>query len=228
MSNEALIFELSSKLAPVRRRSMVREGALVLALCAAELALFLSMGVMRPDMTHMAGSPYLMWSFSPAARPRSGLMLACALAVVAIVGGAFVVPEGLSDRRLLDRIDPASGMMCATSIFVLSLPIVALLGALMRRAAPTQPRLSALASGIAAGACGAFVFAFCCPWWSGIPSGALPLRSRHDGACRDASASSSNPRGRIASRAPPEALSSDLPGLRDRRRAPALQKGTMP
>ena len=182
MSNEDLIFELSSELAPVRRRSMVREGALVLALCAAELALFLSMDVMRQDMNHMVGSPYLMWrvasfgllavaacmlairSFSPTARPRSGLMLACALAVLAIVGGAFVGPEGLSDRRLLDRIDPASGMMCATSIFVLSLPIVALLGALMRRAAPTQPRLSALASGIAAGACGAFVFAFCCPF----------------------------------------------------------------
>ena len=182
MSNEALIFDLSSDLAPVRRRSMVREGALVLALCAVELALFLSMGVMRPDMNHMAGSPYLMWrvgslgvlavaacalairSFSPTARPRRGLMIACALAVVAIVGGAFVVPEGLSDRTLFDRINPASGMICATSIFVLSLPIVALLGALMRRAAPTRPRLSALASGIAAGACGAFVFAFCCPF----------------------------------------------------------------
>jgi hypothetical protein len=182
MSNEALILDLSSDLAPVRRRSMVREGALVLALCAVELALFLSMGVMRPDMNDMTGSPYLMWrvgslgllavaacvwairSFSPTARPRRGLMIACALAVVAIVGGAFVVPEGLSDRTLFDRINPASGMMCATSIFVLSLPIVALLGALMRRAAPTQPRLSALASGIAAGACGAFVFALCCPF----------------------------------------------------------------
>ncbi|MBB3911863.1 NrsF family protein [Sphingomonas desiccabilis] len=182
MSNEALISGLSSELAPVRRRSMVREGALVLALCAVELALFLSLGVMRPDMNHVAGSPYLMWrvgslgllavfacvlavrSFSPTARPRQGLMLACAVAVLAIAASAFVAPEGVSDRALLDRIDPASGVKCATSIFVLSLPIAALLGALMRRAAPTQPRLSALASGIAAGACGAFVFAFCCPF----------------------------------------------------------------
>jgi hypothetical protein len=182
MSNEALIVGLSSELAPIRRRSMVREGALVLALCAVELVLFLSLGVMRPDMNHMTGSPYLMWrvgslgllavvacvvavrSFSPTARPGHGLMLACAVAVTAIAVGAFVVPQGVSDRALLDRIDPASGVKCATSIFVLSLPIVALLGALMRRAAPTQPRLSALASGIAAGACGAFVFAFCCPF----------------------------------------------------------------
>ena len=182
MSSESLIANLSSDLAPVQRRSMLREGGLVLALGAVEFALFLGMGVMRPDMSHMAGSPYLMWrvgslgllavvacvlaiqSFSPTARPRRGLMLACVLAVAAIVVGAFVTPDGAGERALLDRIDPAHGMLCAMSIFVLSLPIVALLGILMRRAAPTQPRLSALASGIAAGACGAFVFAFCCPF----------------------------------------------------------------
>lgn len=181
MSNDSLIADLSSDLAPVQRRSMLREGGLVLALGAAELVLFLSLGVMRPDMHHM-GSPFLMWrvgslgllaviacvmairSFSPTAQPRRGLMLASVLAALAIVGGAFVTPEGVGDRALLDRINPASGIVCATSIFVLSLPIVALLGALMRRAAPTQPTLSALASGIAAGACGAFVFAFCCPF----------------------------------------------------------------
>lgn len=182
MSSESLIVDLSSDLAPVPRRSMVREGGLVLALGAVELALFLAVGAMRPDMGHMAGSPFLTWrvgslgllavfacvlairSFSPTARPRQGLMLACTLAVAAIVTGAFVTPNGAGERALLDRIDPASGMLCATSIFVLSLPIVALLGALMRRAAPTQPRLSALAAGIAAGTCGAFVFAFCCPF----------------------------------------------------------------
>ena len=182
MSSESLIVDLSSDLVPVQRRSMVREGGLVLALGAVELALFLGLGAMRPDMSHMAGSPYLLWrvgslgllavvacvlairSFSPTARPRQGLMLACVLAIAAIVVGAFVTPEGAGERALLDRIDPASGMLCAASIFVLSLPIVALLGALMRRAAPTQPRLSALASGVAAGTCGAFVFAFCCPF----------------------------------------------------------------
>lgn len=182
MSSESLIVDLSSNLAPVQRRSMLREGGLVLALGAVQLALFLGLGAMRPDISTMAGSPYLMWrvgslgllavvacvlairSFSPMARPRRGLMLACALAVAAIVGGMFVTPDSASERALLDRIDPVSGMLCAISIFVLSLPIMALLGALMRRAAPTQPRLSALASGIAAGACGAFVFAFCCPF----------------------------------------------------------------
>ncbi|OJU22433.1 MAG: hypothetical protein BGN95_09580 [Sphingomonas sp. 66-10] len=182
MSSESLIADLSSELAPVQRRSMLREGGLILALGVVELALFLGLGLMRPDMSHMAGSPFLMWrvgslgllavvacvlairSFSPTVQPRRGLMLACALAILAILGSVFVAPEGVSERPLLDRINPASGMICAASIFVLSLPIMALLGVLMRRAAPTQPRLSALGSGIAAGACGAFVFAFCCPF----------------------------------------------------------------
>lgn len=182
MSNESLIAELSSGLAPVQRRNMLREGGLVIALGAVELALFLGLGMMRPDMHHMGGSPFLLWrigslgllamaacvlairSYSPTAQPRRGVILVCALAVAAIAAGALVAPEGVSDRTLLERIAPASGMLCAASIFVLALPIMALLGAFMRRAAPTQPRLSALASGIAAGTCGAFVFAFCCPF----------------------------------------------------------------
>ncbi|WCT72254.1 DUF1109 domain-containing protein [Sphingomonas naphthae] len=182
MSSDSLVLDLSADLVPVRRRHMLREGGLIGALGAAELAIFLGLGAMRPDMGHMAMSPYLLWrvgslavlagiactvairSFSPTSRPRVGVMLACALAVVAMMGGAIVVPAGLSGRSLLERLAPASGIMCAGSIFVLSLPIVAMLGALMRRAAPTQPRLSALASGIAAGSVGAFVFAFCCPF----------------------------------------------------------------
>jgi hypothetical protein len=182
MSNEAFIFDLSADLVPVQRRSMLREGGLVLALAALELALFLGLGVMRPDMSDMASSPFLMWrvgslgvlalvactfairSFSPTTRPRRGLLIACAVACVAVVSSALVMPEGATERALLERIAPAHGIGCAVSIFVLSLPVVVVLGALMRRAAPTQPKLSAVASGIAAGACGAFVFAFCCPF----------------------------------------------------------------
>lgn len=204
MSNDALIAELSSGLVPVQRRSVVREAALLLALCGIELALFLAMGAMRPDMNHAADSPYLMWrvgslgllavaacavairSFSPAARTRSGLTLAGALAAAVIVAGMFVTPAGAAYRALLDRVAPASGIMCATSIVVLSLPVIALLGSLMRRAAPTEPRLSALAVGIAAGTCGAFVFAFCCPFndplyavvWYSVGCGAVAAAAR--------------------------------------------------
>jgi len=182
MSNEALILDLSANLRPVQRRNMLREGGLVLAIGLLELTMFLALGVMRPDMSHIAASPYLIWrvgslgllalvactlairSFSPTAQPRRGLVLACALAVAAIVASKVVTPDGAAEQALLERIAPVSGVMCAVSIFVLSLPVVMVLGVLMRRAAPTQPKLSALAAGIAAGTCGAFVFAFCCPF----------------------------------------------------------------
>ena len=182
MSSDSLILDLSANLAPVRPRRMLREAGLVAALCAVEVALFLGLGMMRPDMSHMGHSPYLLWrmgslamlaaiactiairSFTPTARPRRGVMLAGALAVVAIIGGMFVAPAGVSGQTLLERLDPAHGMICAGSIVVLSLPIMVMLGTLMRRAAPTQPGLSAIASGIAAGTVGAFVFALCCPF----------------------------------------------------------------
>ena len=182
MSNDSLIMDLSANLVPVRRRRMLREVALILAFGAAELALVVGLGLMRPDMGRMGDSAYLVWrlgslailagiacavairSFSPTARPRGGLMLAGALAVVAMIAGMFVAPAGVSGHTLIERLEPVHGLLCAASIFVLSLPIVAILGMLMRRAAPTQPNLSALASGVAASTCGAFVFAFCCPF----------------------------------------------------------------
>jgi hypothetical protein len=161
---------------------VLNEAGLLAGLVAIELALFLALGMMRPDMSHMGHSPYLMWrvgslallaviactvairSFSPTARPRRGVILICASAAVAIIGGMFVTPAGVSDRTLIERLDPAHGIICAGSIFVLALPVVVMLGVLMRRAAPTQPKVSAIASGIAAGTVGALVFAFCCPF----------------------------------------------------------------
>jgi hypothetical protein len=199
MSRDSLILDLSANLAPVRPRRMLGEAGLVAALGAVELALVLGLGMMRPDMSHMGHSPYLIWrvgslamlagiactvairSFSPTARPRRGVTLAAALAVVAIIGGMFVAPVGVSEQTFLHRLDPAHGIICAGSIFVLSLPVVAMLGTLMRQAAPTQPRLSAIASGIAAGTVGALVFALCCPFndplyvvvWYSIGCGAV-------------------------------------------------------
>ena len=182
MSNDSLIMDLSAQLAPVRRRRMLREAGLVLALGATELALFVGLGMMRPDMSHMAHSPYLLWrvgslavlaaiactvairSYTPTTLPRKGLLFACALAVIAIMGGMLVEPAGVSGHTLIERIDPARGIVCAASIFVLSLPVVVMLGVMMRSAAPTHPELSAIASGIAAASVGALVFAFCCPF----------------------------------------------------------------
>ncbi len=181
MSSDALILELSTDLAPVRRRRMPKEAALLFALGAAELAMLTGLGLMRPDMGRMIASPYMLWklgslailaavagivairSFSPTTRPRRGLVLAFALWLATMAAGAFIAPGGEVGRTILDRLAPAHGLLCAASIIVLSLPMMAMLAVTMRRAAPTHPEQSALAAGLAAGTCAAFVFAFCCP-----------------------------------------------------------------
>lgn len=181
MSNDALILDLSADLAPVRRRRPLREIGLLSGLAAAELGLLLGFGMMRPDMGTMIASPYMVWklgslailagvactvaisSFSPTGQPRRGLMLTLALALAATVAGAFVAPGSAENHSLLDRLEPVHGMLCALSIVVLSTPMIAILAILMRNAAPTHPTGSAVASGIAASTCGAFIFAFCCP-----------------------------------------------------------------
>jgi hypothetical protein len=181
MSNDALILDLSTNLAPVRRRSPLRESALLLAVGAAELALLLGLGLMRPDMGQIIGSAYMMWklgslaalsgvscaiavlSFSPVRPSRRRSAFAFALAIAAMIVGAFVSPGVASGGALLDRLSPIHGLLCAMSIVLLSLPMMAMLALLMRRGAPANPKGSALAAGFAAGTSGALVFAFCCP-----------------------------------------------------------------
>ncbi|OHT20590.1 NrsF family protein [Edaphosphingomonas haloaromaticamans] len=181
MSNNALIHNLTADLTPVRLRSPWREASLLLALGALELALLLELGMMRHDMAQVIGSPYMLWkmgslailagiassvvirSFSPLASPRRGLIFMLSLAGLAMIGGAFVASPADSDLSLLDRVSPAHGMLCAVSIAMLALPMLAMLAIQMRRAAPTHPAGSAIAAGLAAATCGALIFAFCCP-----------------------------------------------------------------
>lgn len=179
MSNDALIMDLSDHLAPVQRRSVFGDAALLLAFGFVELVLFLKLGLMRPDMGQVIGSPYMLWklgglgllavisgvvavrSFSPPALPRRGLRGALALAGVTAIAGAAL---GFGhEGTLIDRLAPVHGMICSLCIVVLSLPMMGMMAVLMRRAAPAHPAGSALMAGMAAGAWGALVFAFCCP-----------------------------------------------------------------
>jgi hypothetical protein len=181
MSSENLIRDLSADLAPVRRRSVLREWSLVLGLGVLELALVLSTGLMRPDMGMAIGHPYLWWklgslalivaasivtairSFAPTVAPRRGLMLATGLAGLAAIAGILTNAGLPTGETLTMRLYPAHGLVCALCIVVLSLPLAGLLSIFMRRAAPTHPEGSAIAVGLASGSWGAFVFAFCCP-----------------------------------------------------------------
>jgi hypothetical protein len=181
MSNDAVISELSAKLAPVRRRSIGRETALLVCLGAAELALIGGIGAVRPDMGQLIGTPYMLWklislalvaavsgataiaSLSPVASPRRGLWATVGLAVLAMLAGLGIEPAADAGALHRHAIPHAYGPLCAVSIIVLSLPMLGMLTVLMRRGAPAHPEATALTAGLGAGSWGALVFAFCCP-----------------------------------------------------------------
>ncbi|USI75053.1 NrsF family protein [Sphingomonas morindae] len=180
-STDALIRTLSADLVAVRRRSVPREVAALAAVGVVEAGLLLAAGAMRPDMAQMISTPFMLWkigslallagvtglvavrSLAPPATPRRGMMAALALAALTVVAGLFVTPTGAGGLPLLQRLSPVHGLLCATAITVLSLPMMAALAVLMRRAAPVRPRQSALACGLAAAASGALIFTICCP-----------------------------------------------------------------
>lgn len=180
-STDTLIRALSADLAPVKRRSVPREVAILVAIGAAEAILLLSAGAMRPDLGKVILAPFMLWkigslallagvtcavalrSLAPPAVPRRAVMAVVALALLATLGGTLVTAAGDSGRALVERLSPAHGLLCAAAITVLALPVIAALTVLMRRAAPVRPRQSALACGLAAATTGALIFAICCP-----------------------------------------------------------------
>jgi len=180
-STDALILELSAHLAPVQRRSLRREAGMLLALGVLELVLILVLGAMRPDMGRVIASPLMGWkigslailagvsctlavrSFTPSSRRARGVLLLSLLAVLLCVGGAFATSAAENRLSVAERLAPAHGMLCACAIVLLALPLMGLLGILMRRAAPVRPTRSAWMSGIAASTSGALIFTACCP-----------------------------------------------------------------
>ena len=182
MPSDHLVNRLVDDLKPVRRRSAAGDAALLALAGAAELALFLSLGFMRPDMPTAIGRPSFWWklgslgiialvggrvavlSFDPTASPRRGLRWLVALVAVCLAAGWFIDAAHAGLPGLLERLHWQDGLGCVAKMAVLSVPAVAGLGLLMRRGAATDVGGTALASGIAAAAWGAFVFVFACPF----------------------------------------------------------------
>ena len=184
LPNQLLIDRLVTGLKPVRPRTNRRDGLLVAGICVLELALFLLMGAMRPDMPVAMRHPSFWWkltslgliaavsgtasvfSFHPAGSPRRGLRWVLALGVACLAVG-WALDAGRAGHpgwaSLEARLDWEHGMQCFTKMVLLALPAVAGLSVLMRRGAPTDRAGTAWSVGIAAAAWGAFVFVFACP-----------------------------------------------------------------
>jgi hypothetical protein len=181
MRTESLLDRLSRDLRPVRRRSVVREAILLLLLAVVEVAAFLGMGFMRPDMTVAIQAPSFWWklasmgliailgagaailSADPARSPRRGLrwILVCLVAILA--SGWLIDAAGQGVADLARRLDWTQGLQCVWKMVVLSIPPVIALGVMIRRGAPTDRAGTALAAGLSSAAWGAFVFVFACP-----------------------------------------------------------------
>jgi hypothetical protein len=204
MSNDALIDKLVGDLRPVSRPKFGPQIVILLALAAVELAGFLALGTMRPDIGAAIGLAAFWWkmaglgilaimgaevalrSFSPESSPRKGLRRwALALAGIVFVGVVIdLAGQGLDGlaARLMWRM----GVECLTVMTVLSVPPVLALGLMMRRGAPTDHPASAAAVGVAAAAWGAFIFAFHCPsddpfyivFWYALSCATITLISR--------------------------------------------------
>ncbi len=181
MRTESLLDRLSRDLRPVRRRSVAQEATLLLLLAAVEVAAFLGMGFMRPDITVAMQAPSFWWklagvgliavlgasvailSADPARSPRRGLrwILVCLVAILA--SGWLIDAAGQGVADLARRLDWTQGLQCVWKMVVLSIPPVIALGVMIRRGAPTDLAGTALAAGLSSAAWGAFVFVFACP-----------------------------------------------------------------
>jgi hypothetical protein len=181
MRTEFLVERLSQNLRPVRPRSLVRDAMLLLALGAIEIAVYLGLGFMRPDMQTAMDAPSFWWkltslgliaalgagvallSVDPSRSPRPGLrfMLVCIAAI--FVSGWAIDASGDGFAHLLSRLDWRQGLQCVWQMVALSVPPALALGLLGRRGAPTDRTGTALAAGLSAAAWGAFVFVFACP-----------------------------------------------------------------
>ncbi len=181
MTSDPLIDRLVRDLKPVRRRTAGRDAAILGLLFLAELAVFLGMGAMRPDMPAAMAQPSWWWklgslgliglvgaavavlSFDPVRSPRRGLRWLAAVVVLCFAAGWAVDASRSGWPALAARLDWRNGMQCASDIVALSVPAMLGLGLMMRHGAPTDGGGAALASGVAAAAWGAFVFVFNCP-----------------------------------------------------------------
>lgn len=172
---------LAADLKPVRRRSIRMDALAVAAVCSVELAVFLMVGMGRPDLGAAFSLPIFWWklaslgslaavglltalrSFDPEVSPKRGLYAMLAIVVLALcLGGGFaaLLPTG---GDFSTRLNWREGLHCLVFVVGLSVPPVTLLARQMDRGAPTHRGGAALAVGVGSAAWAGFVFVFACP-----------------------------------------------------------------
>jgi hypothetical protein len=181
MRTDLLVDRLTQDLRPVRPRSIRREVLLLALLGAVEIAAFLGMGFMRPDIPIAMEAPSFWWkltsmgliavlgagvailSADPVRSPRHGLRWILVCIVMIFASGWLIDAASNGLEGLFLRLDWTQGLQCVWKMVLLSIPPAVTLGGLIRRGAPTDRSGTALAAGLSSAAWGAFVFVFACP-----------------------------------------------------------------
>ncbi len=204
MPSDRFIQQLVGELKPIRRRRVGIEALALASLFLVELALFLGLGAMRPDMPVAMRAASFWWklgslglialvgvgvavcSLDPVRSPRSGLRWLTAIIAVSLTIGWAIDASRDGMPGLAARLNWPDGLRCVSKMVLLSVPAAIGLGLLIRRGAATDSGGTALAAGIAAAAWGAFVFVFACPHddplyialWYAVGCGIVTLASR--------------------------------------------------
>lgn len=181
MQTEQLIGTLTRQAGPARHITGWRAMGLPLA-WATGLALAAGVAVLgtAPASDFATSAPWmklaytglLAWSLGlaafqaglPARSWRRPLLVAgVAFLLMAALGIAVwsQAPAAQQGATVLGQ--DGSWVSCAPKVMLLALPVFAAAVAALRRLAPTRLRDAGALAGGAAGACGAFAYAFCCP-----------------------------------------------------------------
>jgi len=126
----ALIDSLAAGLTPVRHRTAWRDGMAFAALAVVEVAVYLALRGMRPDMPVAMGHMAFWWkavsllvlavigvattiaALDPARSPRRGLRSLAVAAAVAVAVGWGVDAAGGGSASLIARLDWRDGLDC--------------------------------------------------------------------------------------------------------------------
>ena len=180
-ADDAFLDTLVHGLKPVVRRRPAQDWAAFAVLAAVEIAVYLAMRGMRPDMHHAMGLMAFWWkalslmvlagigvattiaALDPVGSPRHGLKALAIVAAIAVATGWAVDAAGAGTAALIARLDWRHGLECVRFVVSCALPALGALAVLMRRGAPTDPVGAATAAGVAAAAWGGVGFTLECP-----------------------------------------------------------------
>lgn len=204
MNYDTLIDHLAADLKPVHRRRVGFDTWAIAVICVVELALFVGLGVARPNILRTMTEPTVWWrlmslgaitlvagtaailSLNPTRAPRRGLRWIAGIVALCLLTGWRLGTGIHGAETIIQRLNWTAGVQCAGKIALLSLPPLIGLWLLMRRGAPTDAGGTALLAGLAAAGWGAFEFVFACPFrdplyivvWYGVGVGIVTITAR--------------------------------------------------